>query len=233
MLVSDYTEMRSAGLRSANKHSRGRGFCVPAMVWLLCLITLPFSGTLVAQEDRALMRAQQMLKQLNGEKARIQQELVQLQQEYSSYRRDTEKAMAASERKQKKLAASIASLQQQGKQTDSQLDETRIALQREQTTAASLQQWLRQQSQNLEVCKNNNDALASTAYDLINLYNDKGFSEVLIKKEPLTGIARVKVENIVQGFEDKVIDHELSENPQLLTPLNGEPVPVAKTNEDR
>lgn len=173
-------------------------------------------GNVQAQDERAMARAQQMLRQLSTEKSQLQQELTQLRQEYANYRADTERSLAALESKQKNLAESIASLDRDGKQLDRQLDVAQQSLLREQAAVGQLQNQLQLQTGNLEACKLSNDALADTAYELIGLYKDKGFMDVLSNREPATGLAKVKVETIVQTFEDRVMENLLELNPQLL-----------------
>lgn len=192
------------------------------------LLLLLCSHSALAQDERAMARAQQMLRQLSAENAQLQQELTQLRQEYADYRAQTEDSLAAAQAKQKQLSQSISGLASDGKRTERELEDVRSALAAEQQKVAALQQAVQVRDENMQICEQNNEALADTAYDLIDLYREKGFSEVLIKKEPITGIAKVKVENIVQDYEDRVMRSELEKNPQLLQPLdNPKDNPVA------
>lgn len=188
-----------------------------------------------AQDDRAMARAQQMLRQLNAEKSQLQQEIAQLRQEYADYRADMEKSLAAAESKQKNLSESIVGLTRDGKQLDRELESVQQSLKREQAVASQLQNQLQVQTENLELCKHSNAALADTAYDLIGLYQDKGFRDVLSNREPVTGIAKVKVENIVQTFADRVIENQLELNSHRLrdpqTPQPGKEV-AGETREE-
>lgn len=190
------------------------------LIGFLSLSLLVISGKTYAQDERAMARAQQMLRQLSAEKAQLQQEVTQLREEYANYRSETEKALAAAEAKQKKLSESAAGLARDGKQLDHELNGVRQSLQEEQVKVAKLQQNLQVQTENLNTCKQSNEALADTAYDLIGLYQEKGFVDVLSKREPVTGIAKIKVENIVQTFEDKVMENRLENNPQALQPVD-------------
>lgn len=191
----------------------------PLGPWVV-LLALLVAGDAGAQDERALARAQQMLRQLSAEKTQLQQEVTQLRQEYADYRGKMEKTLVGAEAENRKLSEAIANLTRGGKAADRELDAARTSLQREQGQLAEVQNQLQVQTDNLEVCRQSNAALADTAYELIGLYQDKGFVDVLSKREPVTGIAKVKVESIVQSFEDRVMETQLEHNPQKLRDVN-------------
>lgn len=178
------------------------------------------SAPALSNNDKALARAQQMLRQLSAREAQLRQEMSTLQAEFDVYKKESEKKLAKSEKEKRKMSSSISSLRKDGKQLDFELDATRHALMQSHQEIDYLSENLHIQTENLEVCTNTNEALVGTAYDLIGLYKEKGFIDVLAKKEPVTGLAKVRVENIVQDFEDKILKYELNENPQALTPID-------------
>lgn len=181
----------------------------------VCALLL-VAGESSAQDERAMARAQQMLRQLSAEKTQLQQEVAQLRQEYADYRGKAAKTLAAAQTENAKLAESIAGLTRGGKQAGRELEEVRLSLAQEQARTVAAQNQLQLQTDNLVVCRQSNDALADTAYELIGLYQDKGFMDVLNNREPVTGIAKVKVESLVQSLEDRVLDNQLEHNPQKL-----------------
>ena len=55
-----------------------------------------------------------------------------------------------------------------------------------------------------------NLALFTLSNEILDRYRDYALGKSLAAKEPFIGNARVKVENLVDGYRDKIIDHRLS-----------------------
>jgi predicted RNase H-like nuclease (RuvC/YqgF family) len=208
--------------------------------WITFVVILfPFLMSSIAwsqqgqQDDRAVARAQQMLRQMSAEKVALEQEINKLRQEQATYRRDMEKSLAAAESKQKDLASSISDLTSNTKQRDKDIDQLKNELVREQEKVKQLEGNVQIQTENLQFCQTTNDQLVVTANELIDLYNNKGFKDVLGKREPITGIAKVKVENIVQSYTDKIEENKLENKSQGFKPLQEVDAKVAgSTNEE-
>jgi predicted nucleic acid-binding Zn-ribbon protein len=61
------------------------------------------------------------------------------------------------------------------------------------------------QAQQLATCRAENVKLTGVANDILHLYKSQGFRSILIGSyEPLIGFDQVKLENIVQDYEDKI-----------------------------
>ena len=61
------------------------------------------------------------------------------------------------------------------------------------------------QSQQLATCRAENAKLTGVANDILHLYRSQSFRSVLVGSyEPLIGFDQVKLENIVQDYEDKI-----------------------------
>lgn len=59
----------------------------------------------------------------------------------------------------------------------------------------------------LGVCKQSNAKLIATARDILHLYETQDFRSLLLKSyEPLLGLKRVELDNMVQDYEDKIAD---------------------------
>lgn len=56
-----------------------------------------------------------------------------------------------------------------------------------------------------------NIALFNTSNEILDRYEGFAFGKALAAREPFIGITRVKVENLVQGYKDKILDNRLSE----------------------
>jgi len=73
----------------------------------------------------------------------------------------------------------------------------------------------------LEDLERKNLELFKTANEILTRYEKFGLGEALSAKEPFTGIARVKLENQVQDYEDKIAD-------ERVKPENERPKPKKK-----
>lgn len=61
-----------------------------------------------------------------------------------------------------------------------------------------------------DACKQANTKLISTAQTILHLYETQDFRSLLIKSyEPVLGLKRVELENMVQDYEDKILDAKL------------------------
>jgi chromosome segregation ATPase len=70
---------------------------------------------------------------------------------------------------------------------------------------------LAQTRETLSVCQQKNDKLVSVADDILNLYQSQDFVSVLIRSyEPVLGLQKVELQNIVQDYQDKILDQRFS-----------------------
>ena len=60
------------------------------------------------------------------------------------------------------------------------------------------------QAQGLQQCIVNNQALRDLGSELMQRYADKGVAEVLAHNEPFLQTRRVALENLLQGYQDKL-----------------------------
>ncbi len=93
------------------------------------------------------------------------------------------------------LQSSFQSAAAQARQKD---DESRLA------SAA-----LKSQSAALATCKTANAKLIDVSEQILHLYESQSFRGLLLKSyEPVLGMARVRLENTVQDYDDKIHDQE-------------------------
>ncbi len=93
------------------------------------------------------------------------------------------------------LQARVASLTEAGQTQAEQTRKTASLLKSAQST--------------LEACKSANAKLIGVSEDVLHLYESQSFRAILIKSyEPVLGLAKVKLENIVQQYDDKIHDQE-------------------------
>ena len=75
-------------------------------------------------------------------------------------------------------------------------------------------------------CATRNRELVDIGFALLDAYRNKGVFAALAQGEPLTGLARVKLENAAQDYAGKIADRALPPEPDA-GPLEAAPVPPA------
>ncbi|QID16215.1 hypothetical protein G3580_00390 [Nitrogeniibacter mangrovi] len=96
-----------------------------------------------------------------------------------------------------KLEADLAAERDAGQQTRAKLDAQTRARARAEADGA-------RQGAALRTCRVHNGELAGAADDLLHAYEAKGIFSVLGEAEPFTGIGRVRLENLIETYRDKV-----------------------------
>ena len=67
----------------------------------------------------------------------------------------------------------------------------------------------------LQTCKAGNAKLVTVAEDILHLYQTQSFRSLLLRSyEPVIGTARVKLENLVQDYDDRIRNQEYIVPPQ-------------------
>ena len=74
-------------------------------------------------------------------------------------------------------------------------------------------------------CATRNRELVDLGLELLDAYRNKGVWSALAEREPLTGLARVKLENAAQDYAGKIADRSLPPEPDA-GPLEAAPVPA-------
>ncbi len=75
-----------------------------------------------------------------------------------------------------------------------------------------------------------NAAIFRTANEILTRYERFGLGEALAAKEPFVGVTRVKLENLVQDYEDKLADEKIRDSGSNKTAQNATGHPVTKSN---
>ena len=175
----------------------------------------------VQQLQQDSQTQQQAATQAQAEKADLQHKLDAAQAEIEHLR-------AASKAQERKLGDadnalqaadhSRSDLQAQADQQKAELDKRTGELQASRHESAQRQQRIeallaaqadlesrhRIQATGLEACIASNGRLAALGHELLQRYADKTVREVLEQNEPFVQTRRVALENLVQGYEDKL-----------------------------
>ncbi|HLY56677.1 MAG TPA: hypothetical protein VKS60_14025 [Stellaceae bacterium] len=161
-------------------------------------------GLREAQDQNAALTAKQ--KELTAQLAAAQAELDQL------------KAKAPSAAQQDQLASAEAA----AKQSQDQVEQSRAMLDKWQTAykqaadvarsrdaaARDFEVRFNRANSGLDQCVDKNGKLGKLAEELLDRMGNRSFWDDLGEDEPVTQIYRVKLENILQDYEDKVRDQK-------------------------
>jgi chromosome segregation ATPase len=133
----------------------------------------------------------------------------ELNQLRGAARKESERATAL----QSKLDESTAQLQQ----LQQQLVQANNTLRSQQGAALTLDGQLKAYSQKHQLCESSNKQMVTLANELIGRYQQQNFWQALRNHEPVTGLYRVKLENIIQDYQLKIADATVQ--PLSVTPM--------------
>jgi chromosome segregation ATPase len=162
-----------------------------------------------AQALGKLQAADADLKRSQGAVAARARQEGQLVKELQDLRDQSTRLGAELEALKTESQASVRNLQQQ---RNDQATVQRRLEQRE-AALADLQARHANQAQGLQACIANNQALYTLGRDLLQRYADKGISDVLAQSEPFLQTRRVAMENLLQGYQDKLDQQALARTP--------------------
>ena len=180
-------------------------------------------------EDRmrdALRQAVTEMRAAQDQAAQVQADLAKAQADKTALQTQLDAAnakLAETPAKPAAKPADLSALQAQLQQAEAQsasLQQANAKLQSgyqgaaEQARAAAeqgrqAQAGLRANANALQTCKATNGKLIDVAEQILHLYETQGFRSILLKSyEPVIGFERVKLENLVQDYDDKIHDQE-------------------------
>lgn len=187
------------------------------MMYLFVTFGLMQVSTVFAQADqKAMQRAQYMLRQLNAEKSALQADMQKLKEEYDAYKKETEKKLAQSEKREKKLKSTLSNWKESHGNIKDSLQKHLVELAHYRQRGQLLEQALGVQTENFNLCRKNNQNLATINYEILGEYQDKGIAQILKQGEPVTGIAKVSVENYIQDTQYRIEDLDLKKSAYLI-----------------
>jgi chromosome segregation ATPase len=148
-------------------------------------------------EDQKVQRFQRMLRQVSQERDALQAENTRLKSEIEELNRKHAGVKKNSDAAQAKSRESIAAL-------NADLQQTTQNLHRTESEKNLLQETVVGQAQQLETCESHNVKLLQVNRDLLGQYENKGFFDSLMQREPIIGLKGVELENIVQDYQDRL-----------------------------
>lgn len=164
--------------------------------------------------QKALAKAQFLLRQVTAEKTDLQTQVSTLQQQIDKLTKEiaTTKSGVATEKQksEQRYGEAVAQCRNLGEKTSEQSAQLRTQLKKEAEQRGQVEAAYKTQQENLEHCVDNNHKLYGFNKELIARYNDKGFIDTLKQREPFTGVKQVEMENLLQDFENKNDDLKIN-----------------------
>lgn len=158
-----------------------------------------------ADEQKAVARAQRMLRQMSQERDALQAENVKLKSEIGELNRKLGSQKKGSEAALAKSRESYAALIEDLRKAGQNLRQTEAEKTQLQVTVVD-------QAQLIESCEAKNVNLLQINRELLVDYEKKGFMDAMLQREPLTQLKRVEIENIVQEYQDEIDRQEFKKN---------------------
>lgn len=184
------------------------------LLWLLITPSAWAQDTAGAQ--KALAKAQFMLRQASSEKVQLQQEVESLRQQLDVVQKQLANNAAVAADRQKalenKFNESDGQWRSRHEKNEQELHVLRERLRLQTGQGEKLAEQLRRQTENFDLCYSNNKKLYSMNLELLERYQNKGFMDVVRQKEPFTGQARVTVENLIQDYQYQLEDLTIGAN---------------------
>jgi hypothetical protein len=168
-------------------------------VVVMIVVALASNGACASDADdqKAVARAQRMLRQmsqerdaLQAENAKLKSELEELNRKLGNQKKSSESALAKSREGNVALSENLQKTAQHLRQTEAE--------------KTQLQATVVDQAQLIESCETNNVKLLQINRELLVDYEKKGFMDAMLQREPLTQLKRVEIENIVQEYRDRI-----------------------------
>ena len=169
-----------------------------------------------AGAQKALAKAQYMLRQATSEKTDLQTQVEMLKQQVDKLTKELSSTKSTSGTDKQKIEQKYGSALEQwkthGEKLNEQLETGRAQAKKDAAQRAELEEALKNETANFSQCYENNKKLYVVNQDLLSRYQHKGFSDVLGQKEPFTGIKQVDVENLIQDYQYQIDSLKIKNN---------------------
>lgn len=102
------------------------------------------------------------------------------------------------------LREALAQSQAETASLRQQLEQAQAALQAAQEQGRQAQAAVAATASTLQACNAKNVELIKLGYEILDRYKRADLDDVLARKEPFTGLKRVQIQNLAQGYEDRL-----------------------------
>jgi chromosome segregation ATPase len=195
------------------------------------------TGSVLADSDRkasrereAMRRAQQQVQQMQGQLSTLGEEKDKLTQDLDKATNDLKstkahnaqvgRKLAAEQQKREELEKELAATKETLDKTQASLtettrnlDDTRLKLATTEAQKKELETIKAFRERQISACEDKNKSMYQIGRDLMVRYEQKHCGEVFAEKEPFTGLKRVEMENMMEGYRDKLDEQRVIKAP--------------------
>ncbi|MBL4608283.1 MAG: hypothetical protein JKY01_10725 [Pseudomonadales bacterium] len=175
-------------------------------VFLIVLLALPsvsFAGE--KELKNALSKAQYMLRQANAEKISVEKDKREVQLAFDEYKKNAEKERKYAEKGSKKASEKLNAKIGAYKEHYEELKANFIALRKKHRDLnrenSDLAGEFALEKKKFGLCLANNHKLFDVNKEILGKYENKGFFSILKQNEPMMGLSKVQIENLVQEYQ--------------------------------
>ncbi len=179
---------------------------------MLIALCLSVASPAVLADNKALERAQFMLRQINSQKVQLEKQNAGLKTELATLKKESAKQIKKQKAGNKKLGMAGKKKDKYILKLREKLKQTMMALRKSEVDRLQANNIGQSLDTELKRCVNNNHALVSMNDKLVDNYTKKGCWDSILQDEPFTGINQVKVENILQQYRFENEDLEVKQD---------------------
>ncbi len=184
----------------------------------MALIALLATVNVAAQDagaQKALQKAQFMLRQATAEKTELQTQVADLKQQLDKLTRELNAtkltAVDTQQRAEQKHTNALAQWKQRDNEVGEELRAVKEQLKQQLAQGQASAAQLKEAMASGAACQANNLKLYDINRQLLARYADKGLVDVLKQREPFTGVAQVEIENLVQDYGSQLDELKIQE----------------------
>lgn len=179
-------------------------------------------------DDSGAAKAQQLLRQIAAERdalktenARQKEELSKLTKDHDKYKKQSAHLKSKLSGVTKNLDGAESTLQQYKKTNDvmkerliTNRERTKLLIDKFRNTIGVLRQVeaknieqsqsIQDTGRKLHSCEGMNSEMYKTGVELLSAYDKKGFWQSLLQADPVTGLTRVKIENLIEKYHHRL-----------------------------
>ena len=183
-------------------------------IFFLVLGILMLTSTqAMASDKEALARAQYMLRQVSAERSQLKishqkllDEKKMLEKNLEKLQKNYDQLTSKSEKNKTALKGHIKETRARLKEERKQHNDTKLKLSEMTKEKDRLLGLAAEQTQAIDLCVANNRKLYEVNNELLSQYENKGVWDAFLQGDPLTGLTRVEVENLVDDYQYRLDD---------------------------
>jgi chromosome segregation ATPase len=188
------------------------------------LIALLLSPSLAAAADsdadrlrEALRGAIMQQRTLEDQRAALQARLAEADSEKGRLKSEIAAAKAETKQAEKRQREAVEEFNQRIGERDQTLEKWKAAYEEAADVArakdaerAKFEAKAAGLKTSLDGCKAKNAALAKVGRELLDHYEAANFADLALASEPLSGVRRVEIQNLLQDYKDKILDQKVT-----------------------